>query len=113
MGCDYYIIKQIQIHYKNDNTGFVPIEVSRDRGYFYYSNLDEDEEDYEYECRISKEKQLTPEMNPILLYENGKFIKDTYNTKYIRMIEEANRIYRRNMTDVLYIYKDEVRETRE
>ena len=46
MGCDYYIVKLLQI-YRTNHTDHLEIVVDREKGYFHYEDFDEDEDDYE------------------------------------------------------------------
>jgi hypothetical protein len=111
MGCDYYIVKSLYIYY-TDNTK-TSIEVERDRGYYYYDDMDEDEIDYETKLEEYVQKLLTPKMKPILLYSNNGFVKTTYADKYKNLIEYEILKNDKNWEDIVKIIKVESRYERE
>jgi hypothetical protein len=85
MGCDYYIVKVIEIRFYNSLSP-IRIELERDRGYF---NFDIDEDDPLYD---EKEKEyidacLTPSMTPIVIYKNSEFSSEKLESKYKNKIE--------------------------
>ncbi len=99
MGCDYYIIKVLEVYYMTkqpDNVNMDIIEIERQRGYIYDS-YDSDEED-----RI--EKHLVVTYEPKVLYESNAWKSEYIQTKYESMI--------RNMNTVSRIVKTEMRERR-
>ena len=87
MGCDYYILKVLQI-YKTNTTEYIEVEVERERGYFQYKNFDEDEDDYEENVKAYISAVLTPRMKPTVLYENGGFRKEMFEIKYKSLVEK-------------------------
>jgi len=79
LGCDYYILKILQI-YHNEND-YLEIEIDRNREYYNYYY---DSDDEEYDDKVSKyiEDILTPQMDPIVIYNNNSFNKLSSETKY-------------------------------
>jgi hypothetical protein len=75
MGCDYYIIKQLEIYYSEDDINI--IEIYRQRGYIY--TYDSDKEDY-------MEDHLSVQYEPKILFEHGKWKSDYIQQKYASFI---------------------------
>jgi hypothetical protein len=86
MGCDYYIVKVLQVYYHN---GDFEIEVERQRRYFDYENenFDEDEDNYEEKLAQYKRGVLTPCIQPIHIYTNNTFNKPLSEMKYRGLVE--------------------------
>jgi hypothetical protein len=86
MGCDYYIVKVLQVYYQN---GDFEIEVDRQRGYFddEDDNFDEDEDNYEEKIAEYKRGVLTPRIPPITIYNNKVFNKPLSEIKYRELVE--------------------------
>ena len=79
MGCDYYIIKFLNIYY--NDIDYLVVELERENGYYNFQ-YDEDCDDY-----IDKENEyikdcLTPEMKPIIIngHKLNGWTKFKYNT---------------------------------
>ena len=115
MGCDYYIIKSLRIYFQN-----IPplcIQIEQSRGDFFFS-LDEDEADYEEKYDEYIKDALTPEMKPIIIYENNKFVNSRVENKYTSSIQEHIDIYNKShethvvFKDILDITKIETRVER-
>ena len=104
MGCDYYVIKLLKITYKNKDEK--EIELHREPNYFpdVDNEYDSDEPSYIEYIHDIQEKYLTPKMEPILLYEDGDFTRETYRTKYLDRISDIE--------NVDTIYKIEKRQRR-
>jgi hypothetical protein len=86
MGCDYYIVKVLQVYYQN---GDFEIEVDRQRGYFddEDDNFDEDQDNYEEKLAEYKRGVLTPRIPPITIYNNKAFNKPLSEIKYRELVE--------------------------
>jgi hypothetical protein len=86
MGCDYYIVKVLQVYYQD---GDFEIEVERQRRYFDYENenFDEDEDNYEKKLAQYKLVVLTPCIPPITIYANKEFNKEITEIKYKELVE--------------------------
>ena len=78
MGCDYYIYKYLKINFQSILSLF--IELEKDRGYFDFY-LDEDDIDYEEKYTNYVNELLTPNMQPIIIYEKNKFINSKLENK--------------------------------
>lgn len=90
MGCDFYIVKVLQVYYNTANgADEFEIEVDRQRGYFDYENdnFDEDEENYEEKLAEYKHGVLTPCIQPIYIYSNKAFNKPLSEYKYKELVE--------------------------
>ena len=107
MGCDYCITKMLHIYYGDDNDSIV-YELERQKCY-YKCDYDEDEEDYEEKVAKYISDCLIPRMNPILMYENGNFVKPLYETKYKNIIDRELRKYNILWSSVKRIIKTEHR----
>ena len=113
MGCDYYIDKDLQIYYYNDNDNdiiFSYINLQRERGYYcFMSVLDEDEDGYDTELAQYKEQILESSMKPIVIYSNNSFNKVSFENKYKKIIEPELKIFNKTWNDVKKIIKIENR----
>ena len=101
MGCDYFIIKVLDIYCENDD--YLTLEIDRERGYYYYV-YDSDEDDYETKVNEYIKECLTPKMEPIIIYDN-KFNKSTYETKYKSIVENFIKNCGKNFSDITKIIK--------
>jgi hypothetical protein len=81
MGCDYYIVKVLRIYY--NDTEYLSLEIDRKYEYYYYSTM-YDEDDVNYEDKVNNyiKHELTPTMEPLIIYNNGAFNK-SINPKFI------------------------------
>jgi predicted NUDIX family phosphoesterase len=117
MGCDYYIYKYLIIKLNNNNFPLF-IELEKDRGYFNFE-LDEDDPDYDKKYKKYIKKILTPNMEPILIYEKNQFVNSKLENKYKFCIqEELNRFNKSHeekidWANILDINKIETREERD
>lgn len=101
MGCDYYIEKNLHIHYYDDSLHVV--NVKRDRGYYYDIKNDFNEsynilealsqlkmtEKEKYYLRRKKmiKYHLKPRMIPYLIYYQNEFNNDYLTNKYKKIVE--------------------------
>ena len=109
MGCDYYILKNLRIYCENDY--YLSLEIDRERGYYHYV-YDSDDEDYETKVDEYIKKCLIPIMKPIILYNNNKFNKSNYETKYKSIVEKYMNDYGKQFSDITKIIKVELRYER-
>jgi hypothetical protein len=88
MGCDYYILKCLKVEHKN---GVAYIEIGeRERAYFIYDfNVDSDDEEYNKKYDEWIGLHLQPSMNPVLIYSNGAFVRDYFEDKYGKRIDDC------------------------
>lgn len=100
MGCDYYIIKYLEITLRNSDIRL--IEVERERGYIF--NVPSDAEEDEYE-KI-KEEHLKVEYKPKVLYLEGKWKSVGIKNKYEKYLENLN------LDEIVSIFKIESKENR-
>ena len=112
MGCDYYIYKYLYIYYLNENIPSL-IELSKEYGYFYYPNLDSDDEEYEKINQKYINEQLKPSMKPITIYENGIFISEYIESKYKSQIQKELNSTQKKWEDIKIVSKKEVRYERD
>ena len=120
MGCDYVISKMLYVHYCNSgekmdgemDTKFFVIELSRIGAYFVDDFFDIYDPDYEAKLRENEAKQLTPNMQPIVLYEDGRFKTALYESKYKQMIETEMSVYDTQWSDIIKVVKMEERYRR-
>jgi len=110
MGCDYYIEKVLHIYY--NNIDYFPIELCRDKGDYYY-DFDIDDIDYEKKINEYKKNILTSQIEPIILYDNNRFKKISYEIKYKQLIENKINIYHKKWDDIIKIIKVEERYERD
>ena len=111
MGCDYYIVKDLVIYYNDKNISY--INLSRERGYFYDINYDEDEEDYEKKYNESINEQLKPNMKPIIIYSDNNFTNEPLEKKYKNIIEDELNKYNKKWECIKKIMKKESRYERD
>jgi hypothetical protein len=112
MGCDYYICKDLYIYYLNENIPSL-IELSREHGYFYYPNLDSDDEEYEKINNKYIREQLKPSMKPVTIYENGIFTSEYLEDKYKSLIQNELNNYKKKWEDIKIVQKKETRYERD
>ena len=103
MGCDYYIDKNLIIHFNDGDTEYILIE--RFRGYWYDPPYDEDEIDYKQKADAWYNKHLTTDA-PILIYENNRFLNPSCETKYVYMIQSKLDKCNKNICDIIKIEKN-------
>lgn len=116
MGCDYYIVKQLEVRHVNDDDDemITTIELDRDRGYFpdFDDSRDSDDSsdsDESYNTRFNRKygKYLEVTYQPRILFQNGKWKSERIQEKYEAFVtdETGNDI-------ILSIIKKEVRYLR-
>ena len=112
MGCDYYIDKDLNIYYHNDES-FSSINLQHEKGYYWFeSTLDEDEDGYESERKEYIKKTLEPYMKPISIYSNNTFNKLQFENKYKKIIEDELNILNKTWNDINKVIKIESRYER-
>ena len=90
MGCDYYIVKYLNIYY--NDTDYLAVELERERGYYNFQ-YDEDSDDYDDKMNEYIKDCLTPQITPIIIYSNNSFNKVSSETKYKILIENEINNY--------------------
>jgi hypothetical protein len=117
MGCDYYICKFLEINF-HYSISPLRIELSSDRGYFYF-NLDEDDPDYDEKYELYVQETLESKMKPILIYDYHTFLSLNLESKYKSLIEDelnkynSNREHKKEWKDITNIKKIETRWERD
>jgi hypothetical protein len=115
MGCDYYIIKQLEVKYINDddNEMNTTIESNRERCYFPDLADSQDSDDStsseSYNSRFNRKygKYLNVTYQPRVLFNNGKWKSERVRKKYENLI-----ISEIGSDLLLHIVKQEVRYLR-
>jgi hypothetical protein len=110
MGCDYYIVKMLNIYCDNDDE-YLTLEIDNQRGY-YHIIYDEDDDDYEIKVNEYIKECLTPSIQPIIIYDNNNFIKPTFETKYKYIVEQFIKNYGKTLNNIIKIIKVEERYER-
>jgi hypothetical protein len=113
MGCDYYIIKALDIYFKDedgDRDNYLSFVIDRENGYYYYL-YDSDDETYEKKVADYINDCLTPKMKPIILFDN-KFINSKCESKYKLIVEQFMKENGKNFNDITKIIKVENRYER-
>jgi hypothetical protein len=105
MGCDYYIVKVLQIFYTE--TEYLEVEIDRERGYYDDLHIDEDADDYDDKIRAHMEDCLIPKVDPFVIYSNGAFHKSSCESKYKTLVD--NELNKCGKSDILKIVKVEIR----
>jgi len=109
MGCDYYIYKDLEIYDYNDII-FSYINLERERGYYWFGSLlDEDEDGYDEELTKYIKQKLEPSMKPVVIYSNNTFNKVSFENKYKKIVENELKILNKSWNDVNKIIKIENR----
>jgi hypothetical protein len=90
MGCDYYIVKQLEVRHINDDDDEIitTVELDRERGYFFdeVDSRDSDDSsgsedsDMRYERKYGKYLNVT--YVPRVLFENGKWKNERVQKRY-------------------------------
>jgi hypothetical protein len=106
MGCDYYIVKYLNIYY--NDTDYLVVELERERCYYYFQ-YDEDSDDYDDKINEYIKGCLTPEMKPIIIYSSNSFNKVNSETKYKSLIENEINSYGKKWCEITKIIKVESR----
>lgn len=109
MGCDYYIIKVLQIYYSNND--YLEVEINRERCYYNDYQFDEDADDYDEQLNNYIEDILTVKVAPITVYSNGTFNKSSCESKYRNLVENELNKHNKTMSNVIKIMKVEKRHT--
>lgn len=119
MGCDYYIVKVLEVEYLNDDdqTEIIQIEINKKRRYFQIDESEFDSDsDIESEMEICKpklhekySKYLQVTYTPKILFNNKKWKSENIQEKYEDLI--LNEI---NIKDILIlnVIKKEIRYLR-
>lgn len=122
MGCDYYVELFLKIEHADGDT---IIKLKTIRGYYGDFNTGPEDSDYEEADDIHgfnsemtttlwnnfREVLLTPR-NPLLIFDNGLFTKESYKEKYIDIIEDKIKEsgkHLQTINDIVKIYKYEKR----
>ena len=119
MGCDYYINQFLRLEHPG---GISYVELPSIRGYFCdcawgMRDCDCDEHEVSYyhdpeylELHAKVEAFMLKPRPETIIYTNGAFISETIQLKYQPLIDEKlQKIYRRNMKDIVRIVKFEIR----
>ena len=85
MGCDYYIIRELEIAYGNEQTSTK--ELRRIRGYVFRNEEDDSDDEY-------IEDYLAITYEPRILFENGAWKDETIRKKYEPMVAEYSPLVR-------------------
>jgi len=109
-GCDYYIETKLIIYYKDKSSSYIPL--SRENGYFYYPDIDEDDVDYDKYCKKYINEQLKPSLPPMVIYSNHHFNSQVLEQKYKGLIEK-HFDNRKGWADIVNITKKESRYERD
>ena len=117
MGCDYYILKELRIHYitPNGKETQITIELDRQRCYFseYNDDLSCDSDDSDYWTRIHArhdkyiEECLRVTFQPRTLYEKGQWKNKETECKYREQVKKQI-----GDGEIVSIIKQEVRYLR-
>jgi hypothetical protein len=120
MGFDFYIWKVLHIYYGEKN--YLSVKIGDIDGGYYYWDYDEDDENYDFKVNEYKKWILTPQSDPIILYNNGKFNMASTEIKYESIIDNEikyksiidNEINKHNINwiDITKIIKTEERYER-
>lgn len=111
MGCDYYIVKALEILLTGEKYPLT-IELERDYGYFNFF-IDSDDPAYDTKLNEFKIECLKPVMLPIVIYENGDFLNENLRKKFSHVVEEELFLNKRSWEEVEQIIKMEYRYERD
>jgi len=105
MGCDFYIIKYLQITFLDDDDAerTLYLELYRERGYFNnsdYYNSDSDSDDSENSDILIKKN---PFLKELYIKEFEKYLKSSYKPKIIfENLKWFNKIYQKKYEKLIY-----------
>ena len=106
MGCDYYIIKVLQVYYSDNE--YLEVEINRERCYYDDTQFDEDADDYDKQLNNYIKDVLTVKAEPIIIY-NGVFNKSSCESKYKDPVQNELNKHNKTWSDVIKIVKVEKR----
>jgi hypothetical protein len=122
MGCDYIVYIYLEIKHKE---GIAYIELDNKKGWFcdcIEPDRDSDDEEENNERRYQEYIKifLKPSFKPIMIYDNNRFLKQSFEDKYLHLIQqkaESERYWRDigtllNLSDIQQIQKIEIRQER-
>jgi hypothetical protein len=94
MGCDYYLQNELVIVYEDKNCKFSTIYTNRkiEKGYvFNYKEQDSDDDEVTAEHKFQAEIEIQIRENTYnkILFENGKWVKESYKTNYESYLEKT------------------------
>ena len=112
MGCDYYIVKALEIDFNRSIFSHY-IDLERNVGYYYDFNLDEDDPNYDELEREYIQNILKSGMEPILIYDGEDFTSKKLELKYKEVVEKELLKCEKTWKDVRKICKIEYRYERE
>lgn len=107
MVCDYYIINQIKIEFKDGSDPF-DMECNMKKAYFDDDNFDINSDDSDYEDQINDlilNKYLCVKYNPKIIFDKGSWLKYCYKIKY----EEYLVNLKFDISKILRMTKNQVR----
>jgi len=84
MGCDYYIINQVKIEFKDDSENY-NLECNIKKAYFDDDNFDVNSDVSDYEEKMDEliqNKYLRIIYKPKIIFDDGKWINEYYKCKY-------------------------------
>lgn len=93
------------------NCFYHSVELSRERGDYDY-DYDSDADDYDYKWEEYKKTVLTPQIKPIIIYNNRTFAKYDFQLKYKSIIEDEIIDHKLEWNDVKKVIKVERRYER-
>lgn len=96
MGCDYYIIKELEIRHVNDDDNEIisTLELDRARCYFYNVEDSQDSDDStdseSYDSRFNRKyaKYLEVTYQPRILFQNNKWKSEKVQEKYKDLVRD-------------------------
>lgn len=112
MGCDYYIVKLLDVKYidDHDDEQSLIIELERQRCYFYEydDDFDSDNDDTDNSITFKKRygKYLTVTYEPKILFQNNKWRNERLEDKY------SNQIHNEISNGLISVIKKEERYLR-
>lgn len=107
MGCDYYIQSELVILYYDDKgmLSTIKTNINLEKGYVvsvYDEDSDDDDKKHTNKWKIKLDKSIRKNTYKKILYEDDKWFKESYQTKYLHYL---NILFPR-MVKLVKIYKD-------
>ena len=107
MGCDYYIINQVKIEFKDDSEDY-NLECNIKKAYFDDDNFDINSDGSDYEERMDEliqNKYLKVTYKPKIIFDKGEWVNEYYKCKYENYLLNLQF----NISNILKMTKQQIR----
>lgn len=94
MGCDYYVVTQLDVYTVKDGDDYESIELSREPHYYAWDSYDSDSEGERQAYYRRRHEEMNRYDKEKLIYENGEFIitNEDKHAWYKKLVEDRLNI---------------------